>query len=268
MYGKEARYAFTISTTNRAGFCIGVTLVVNCYFFIKNGFKFTRKNVCVMICFPIVFAAMFLIKERKTILMVIMMIGIFLLLYKKYKLFILTAVAAAMILILFPLPQRYNTKEMFFNAGMIGRFSAWECAIRMFKEKPVLGHGYPSFKKAGAAYFEKNKEVFKFKKFYNWGVAHNMNLNALAETGLLGFLSLNTIFFSAWRFFKYKQDNPLVFILGAAIVFIYITMQTGNFVHSATRSDMAFLIFGLYFGLESRHHRNEPIPQLSTMPRH
>jgi O-antigen ligase len=249
-YGSESRYVFTMSGTNRAGFCIGITLIVNCFFFIKNGFKFTTKNVFVMVSFPIVFAALFLIKERKTLLMVCMMIGILMLLYKKYKKFILIAAVAALVLTIFPLPQRYTLKEMVFNQGMQGRVTAWECALGLFKEKPLLGHGYPSFKEASAVHFKKNKETFRFKRFYNWGIAHNMNLNTLAETGILGFIFLNAIFISAWRFFKYKRDDPLVFVLGTVICFIYVTMQFGNFVHSGTRTTLAFLIFGLYIAME------------------
>ena len=256
MAGREARYAFTMSGTNRAGFCIGVTLVVSCFFFLKNGLNFTRKNIFVMICFPIVFNALFLIKERKTLLMVCMMIGIFLLLYKKYKITILMAVAAGLILTSFPLPQRYNLNEMMFNQGMQGRFNAWECAVGLFKEKPIFGHGYPSFKNASKLYYNENKEKFTFKEFANFGIAHNLNLNTLAETGILGFIAINTIFFSAWRFYRYHRKDPLVFVLGAAICFTYVTMQFGNFTHSATRTDLTFLILGLYVAAESPSERS------------
>ena len=169
------------------------------------------------------------------------------------------AVVVGLILAVFPLPQRYTLKEMVFNQGMQGRITAWECALGLFKEKPLLGHGYPSFRSASAEYFKKNKEAFKFKRFYNWGIAHNMNLNTLAETGILGFIFLNAIFFSAWRFFKYKRDDPLVFVLGSVICFIYVTMQVGNFVHSGTRTTLAFLIFGLYYSKETLHR----IPKLN-----
>ena len=75
------RYTFTISGTNRAGFCIGVTLIMGFYFFIKNKFKITRANIYPFFCYPIIFGALFLIKERKTIIMVSLAIIIFLLVY-------------------------------------------------------------------------------------------------------------------------------------------------------------------------------------------
>lgn len=263
-YGKEARYAFTMSGTNRAGFCIGVALILNAYFFIKNGFRLTRKNVWVTICFPIVFAALFLIKERKTLLMVCAVLVVLLALYRKYKILIPMAIAAGIILAVCPLPQRYNVREMFVDEGMQGRFNAWECALGLFGESPVFGHGYPSFKKASAAYYERNKDRFRFKVFNHYGIAHNLNLNALAETGILGFIALNTIFFSAWRFFKYRHEAPLVFVFGAAILFIYVTMQFGNFVHSATRTDMAFLVMGIYAALEWKIRHKGPVKKTAN----
>jgi O-antigen ligase len=253
-YGKESRYAFTISGTNKAGFCIGLALVVNCYFFIKNGFEFTFKNVVVTICFLIIFSALFfLIKERKTLLMVCLLMGMFLLLYQKYKAFMLLTAVVVVIVVMFPMPQRYHLKEMMFNPGIQGRFNAWECAVGLFREKPVLGHGYPSFKQASAEYYHEHSEKFRFKTFSNYGIAHNLNLNALAETGIFGFFALNVIFSGVRRFYRYKKSAPLVFVLGVAICFIYITMQFGNFVHSATRTDITFLVFGMYAALEQRH---------------
>ena len=235
--------------------CIGVALIVNCYFFIKNGFRLDAKSVYLIVCFPIALVALFLMKERKTLLTVFAMIAIFMLLYRQYKALVLLVVAAGLIAAVFPLPQRYTFKEMFFNKGMQGRMNAWESAVGLFREKPVLGHGYGSFKEASAAYHKENKASFKFKLHYNYGIAHNMNLNTLAETGILGFLFLNAVFFSAWRFALYREAAPLVFILGATIAFIYITMQFGNFVHQGTRTTLAFLIFGLYHAEEFKQRR-------------
>lgn len=254
------RYTFTISGTNRAGFCIGVTLIIGFYFFIKNEFRITRASIYPFFSYPIIFGSLFLIKERKTIIMVSLTIIIFLLVYKKYKILLIILISASLIPVLITIPGRYQLTEMACNKGMLGRFNAWESALGLFKEKPVFGHGYPSFKKAYSRYFHENKDKYRFKEFTQYGMAHNLNLNALAETGILGFIALNCIFFSAWRFFKYRHSEPLLFALGVTIIFIYITMQFGNFVHSATRTDMAFIIFGFYAQIE-QHNRKKKICQ-------
>lgn len=256
LFGKElfvgGRYAFTISGTNRAGFCLGVTLVLGILFLIRQKVSIGIGYVLPVLCWLTVFSSLFLIKERKTLLMVAMIVVALLLVYRQYKVVLVATIAAGIILAAVPIPERYHLREMAFNEGMQGRFNAWECAIGLFKEKPVFGHGYPSFKKACKRYNNENKEVLRFKEFKNYGIAHNLSLNALAETGALGFITLNTIFFSAWRFYRYRYSDRSVFVLGITICFIYITMQVGNFVHSATRTDIAFLVIGLYMSFEIR----------------
>lgn len=249
------RYAFTISGTNRAGFCIGVTLVLGTYLFVKDRFVFNRKMLFPLVCWLITFASLFLIKERKTILVVCTIVFALLLLYRNYRLAAVLVGVASLVLLLAPIPERYHLKEMALNQGMLSRLNAWESAMGLFKEKPLFGNGFPSFKKASKAYFEENKDQYKFKTFINYAIAHNINFNTLAETGLLGFIAINIIFFSAWRFFTYTYSEPLLFVMGIAICFIYITMQVGNFAHSATRTDMSFLVIGLYFALDRQHRK-------------
>ena len=256
LFAPGNRYVFTISATNRAGFCLGVVLVLAMYFFVKHRFAFNKEMIIPLILFMITFAGLFLIKERKTILTVALLVFALFLVYRSYKLAIIMVVGAGLILLLVPIPERYHLREMAFNDGIMGRLNSWETALGLFKHKPLLGHGYPSFKKASKVYYNTNKDQYRFKQFYNWAIAHNLSLNALAETGILGFIVLNGIFFSTWRFYKYAYSDSVVFTLGVAICFIYVTMQVGNFVHSATRTDMAFMVMGLYQGWEQRYRRN------------
>jgi O-antigen ligase len=255
------RYAFTISGTNRAGFYLGVTLVVCTYFFIRQNVSLEIRYLLTVFCWLTVFFSLFLIKERKTILMVSMIVTILLLVYKQYKVVLVGVIAAGLVLVVVPIPERYHFREMALNEGMLGRFNAWESAVGLFREKPVFGHGYPSFKKACKRYNDENEKNLRFKDFMNYGIAHNLSLNALAETGILGFIALNTIFFNARRFYRYRHIDRSPFILGCTIGFIYTTMQFGNFVHSAARTDMAFLIIGMYLSFE-RYRQNKEFGRL------
>ncbi len=182
--------------------------------------------------------------------MVLMIVGVLLLVYKQYKVVLVGGIAIGLVLAVVEIPIRYHPREMALNEGMQGRFNAWESAIGLFKEKPLLGHGYPSFRNACAEYNNKYNDKLRFKAFLNYKMAHNLSLNALAEVGILGCIAINLVFFNCWSFYKYRHSDRAVFILGVVIVFIYITMQFGNFVHSAARTDLAFFIIGLYFSLE------------------
>ncbi|MCG6911987.1 MAG: O-antigen ligase family protein [Deltaproteobacteria bacterium] len=244
------RYRFTISGTNRAGFYLGISLVLGTYFFVRRKISFDVKYLLAVFCWMTIFASLFLIKERKTILTVMAIVTILLLVYRRYKVVIVGALALALVLSVIPIPERYHPRQMALNVGMLGRFNAWETAIGLFREKPVFGHGYPSFKEACRRYNEENGDKLRFKKFQYYSIAHNLSLNALAETGFLGFLALNAVFFNAWRFYRYRHRDKSLFILGVTIGFIYVTMQFGNFVHSTARTDLAFLIVGLYLSFE------------------
>jgi O-antigen ligase len=263
----SSRYIFTFSGTNRVGFYLSIALLLNIYYFLKNGLSIDRKNILYLICLPILAGGLLLTHERKSIFMATVIIFIFLIIYKKYKIFFLTVIVAGILVLLIPIPERYNPQKIFSGHTMYSRYTAWEAAIRLFKQKPVFGHGYPSFKKAYHDYFQKNKNNFKFKAFYPLGVAHNLNFNALAETGLLGCIILNYMFFIARRFYKYRRSSPLSFIFGLTIVFVYITMQTGNFVHAPIRTDLTFLIFGLYFSLEHKHLLEKDDSELASQVR-
>lgn len=268
LFAAGHRYKFTISGTNRAGFYLGVTLVLCMYFFISQKASLEIRYLLPALCWLTVFSSLFLIKERKTILMVLMIVMTLLLVYKQYKVFLVIIVAMGLVLATVTIPARYYPGEMALNEGMRGRFNAWESAVGLFKEKPLFGHGYPSFREAYGRYNKENNARLRYREFTNYAMAHNLSLNALAETGILGFLALNTIFFSAWRFFRFRFSDRSLFILGSAICFIYITMQFGNFVHSATRTDIAFLVIGLYLSSERYRQNKEfvrsPGPDVQT----
>jgi O-antigen ligase len=251
LFDPGQRYAFTISGTNRAGTYIGVTLILVFYFFIKNDFKFTHQLIFPAICFPMLVSSLFLIKERKGILTILCLYAAFLLIYKKYKLLLVAASILVLLWLAVPLSPRYQLKEMPQTKTILVSLNAWESAIDLFKQKPIFGHGYPSFKIAHRANYLANKNKFIFKDFAPVGIAHNLIFNALAETGLLGCIALNAIFFSAWRFFRYRNSDQLLFTLGVTMLFIYVTMQFSNFEHSAARTDMTFLILGLYQAREA-----------------
>lgn len=258
LFGRElfqsGRYIFTFSGTNRAGFYLGVTLTISMYFFIRQeSFSWKLDALLPVICWLIVFAGLFLIKERKVIIFVVMNAMILLLVYRHYKAVIISAVALGIILAVVPLPERYHPRELVSGRSIQLRFNAWETAWGLFKQKPLIGYGFHSFKRASEKYNEQSGDSLRFKKFMRLGIAHNISLNTLAEAGLLGCIAINVIFFSCWRFYRYRYSDRSIFITGLTVFFIYLTMQFSNFVHSSIRTDLAFFVIGLYISLEYNH---------------
>jgi len=255
------RYKFTIRKINWAGFCIGTSLVLGLYFFISQKASWRYGYLFPIVCWLVVFASLFLIKERKTIALVCAIIMMLLLVYRQYWSVIVALMAAGLILATVPIPQRYQPGQWLRGSSIQARFNAWESAIGLFKEKPLIGHGYPSFRQAHKAYNTQYHGEMKFKTYSELKFAHNMNLNALVELGMVGFLALNFMFFSCWRFYRYRYSDRSLFILGVAVVFFYSALQFSGFVHAPLRTDLVFLVFGLYLALQNRHaSRVPPLP--------
>jgi len=257
LFGQELfqgeRYKFTIRKINWSGFCVGTTLVLSLYFFIRQKPSWRYGYLFPIVCWIVVFASLFLIKERKTITMVVAIIMMVLLFYRQYGVVIVALIAVGIILVSVPIPQRYQPEQWVYSTSIQIRLNGLESAIGLFKKKPLIGHGYPSFRHVHKAYNEEHLDQMRFKKYHFLKFAHNMNLNALVEFGIVGFFALNFIFFYCWRFYKYRYSGRPLFILGVAVVFFYSTMQVSGLVHASLRSDLVFLVFGLYLAMQNRH---------------
>jgi O-antigen ligase len=134
------------------------------------------------------------------------------------------------------------------HATVNHRYNLWIASLNMFKEKPFLGHGYKSFKKKYKLYLDRNNPYFR-KDILNSGYqdAHNLNLNLLAETGLLGFSCINFLFFYIFYlgFFKHKK-NDNIFLLATLILMIYLNMQFHVHLDVNSIRALLFLLFGLF----------------------
>jgi O-antigen ligase len=246
---KSDRYIFTLRGINKAGFYLAVSLLLAGYFIIKKDFSVNKKNLVYYLYFLIIAGGLLLTKERKSIFLVGFFLISLVIVYKQYRMLLVILLVAGTLLLAISTSERFAFDRLGHDEALQGRYNAWESAIGLFKQKPLLGHGFTSFRKAYTQYFKENRETFTFKTFHGYPVAHNINLNALAETGILGCIALNSIFFAFRRFYTYRHAKPLAFIFGAVALFIYLSMQTGNFVHASTRTDLAFLIFGFYIAM-------------------
>lgn len=257
---QSGRYIFTLRGINKAGFYMAASLLLTSYFIIKTDFSITRKNLMYYLYFLIIAAGLLLTEERKSVFLLGFILPAIVIAYKQYRVVMIIVIAAGILLLLTAGPERFAFDRLLHDTSVQGRYNAWESAVGLFKEKPLFGHGFKSFRPASTRYYNENRETFTFKTFKNYPVAHNLNLNALAETGLFGCIALNSIFFAFRRFYKYRQTNPLAFICGVVALFIYLSMQTGNFVHASTRTDLGFLIFGFYMAMTQKDSTKPETP--------
>ncbi len=115
------------------------------------------------------------------------------------------------------------------DASNLERLNRWKCAIRMFKEKPVFGWGPGTYMFQYAPFqFSYDKTIIS-TDFGDLGNAHSEYLGPLAESGVLGLLSvifiIVMVFITAYRVFRNTtgetKNLSLYISLGLATYFIH-----------------------------------------------
>jgi len=93
-----------------------------------------------------------------------------------------------------------------FSTSKTERIYIWKSAWKMFLDHPFLGVGFATFSKVYPYY-----RLPQAKKV-NMSFAHNLPLNLLAETGILGFISFSLLVFQFfyWGIKAYLRDRDFL----------------------------------------------------------
>jgi putative inorganic carbon (hco3(-)) transporter len=117
------------------------------------------------------------------------------------------------------------------------RLNRWNCALRMFREKPILGWGPGTYMFQYAPFQVSAEKTSISTDFGEVGNAHSEYLGPLAESGILGTLSILTVIiftlFYAIRLIyntKEKDTRNLVIALSTALVTYYVHGFLNNFL--------------------------------------
>ncbi|MFP5470607.1 MAG: O-antigen ligase family protein [Bacteroidia bacterium] len=108
------------------------------------------------------------------------------------------------------------------DASNLERLNRWNCAIEMFKERPVLGWGPGTYMFEYTSFQQSKDLTIISTNFSDGGNAHSEYLSALSESGVIGlaaFLILvATIFYKGITLYSIVEDKELKIILSAVIV--------------------------------------------------
>ncbi|MFW5721250.1 MAG: O-antigen ligase family protein [Bacteroidota bacterium] len=116
------------------------------------------------------------------------------------------------------------------DASNMERLNRWKCAVRMFKEKPFWGWGPGTYMFQYAPFQFSYDRTIISTNFGDLGNAHSEYLGSLAESGVIGMLSIMLIVFIAFRtgYRVYHQTQSeeikelsLYIILGLSTYFIH-----------------------------------------------
>jgi O-antigen ligase len=117
------------------------------------------------------------------------------------------------------------------DASNMERLNRWNCAIRMFEEKPVFGWGPGTYMFQYAPFQLLSEKTIISTNAGDMGNAHSEYLGPLAESGLLGSISFILIvvylFYTAYRMYRKFKNNMeikkliIAMILGLATYFLH-----------------------------------------------
>lgn len=90
--------------------------------------------------------------------------------------------------------QLYSMTNISTDASNLERINRWSCALRMFRERPVLGFGPGTYMFQYAPYQISSETTIISTNFGEVGNAHSEYLGPLSESGVLGSLTVLVIF--------------------------------------------------------------------------
>lgn len=107
------------------------------------------------------------------------------------------------------------------DASNLERINRWNCAIRMFKEKPVFGWGPGTYQFKYAPFQHSDEKTIISTNAGDGGNAHSDYLGSLAESGLFGMLNYILvcimIYITGTRTYRKLKDKRLKMIVASAL---------------------------------------------------
>ena len=215
--------------------------------------------------------------ERNAILIFLICIILFFLFQKKQKIrsilisnFIFLIIFSVLILNSYSIKTRYvNFLE---NIGVEKKTSLvekiknnpwsyhYQAAFELFLKKPLLGHGYKSFRlKCSETTID--KDTIKRKHYYRDYRAcsshpHNYMVEFLCENGIIGFLFyvifILIIFFKILKARKYANYNYLMFAVGSLLLAILMPFKPSGSFFTTFNASILFYLLG-FFIYSQRH---------------
>ena len=132
------------------------------------------------------------------------------------------------------------------DASNLERINRWNCALRMFEERPVFGWGPGTYKFQYAPFQSSQELTIISTNFGDLGNAHSEYLGPLAEMGVLGlltFLAIIILFYVKSIQLYYKLQNKELKVLVMSSIAGFTTYVTHGILNNFLDTDKASLPF-------------------------
>ncbi|WP_153185795.1 O-antigen ligase family protein [Thermus scotoductus] len=151
--------------------------------------------------------------------------------------------------------QRYSTlQSLQKEETWSGRIDIWQAAMRVFAERPFTGVGVGNFAFISPYYSTYAALISAQREDGGGGVAHNMFLSVMAETGVIGLIFFSTLLLSAyalaWRLIKGGENLAYGLLIGLLAYTVAGLALTWEYVK------IPYLLYGSLLALRTRDGRH------------
>lgn len=138
------------------------------------------------------------------------------------------------------------------DASNLERINRWECALRMFKERPVFGWGPGTYQFKYAPYQLSSEKTIISTNAGDKGNAHSEYIGPLAEEGVFGLLSVlaivGLISYTGVKIYKRSESSEVKFIVLLSVISLF-TYFVHGFLNNFLDTDKASVPFWGLLGL-------------------
>lgn len=154
------------------------------------------------------------------------------------------------------------------DASNLERLNRWNCAIRMFKDKPLVGFGPGTYQFKYATYQYESEKTIISTNFGDGGNAHSEYLGPLSESGLFGMLTFAflvgvVIYKGITLYYKLKDPEKKIMLMGVLLGFItYVTHGVLNNYLDTDKASVPFWGFIAIIAAFEIYQNSEHTPYL------
>lgn len=147
------------------------------------------------------------------------------------------------------------------DASNLERLNRWDCALEMFKDRPVFGYGPGTYAFEYARFQDPENLTIISTNFGDGGNAHSEYLGPLSESGLLGLISIllvvAAIFYQGITLYiKYPKEDTeyrrIILLLVLALVTYFVHGFLNNYLDTDKASIPIWGICAIFLALEER----------------
>ena len=149
------------------------------------------------------------------------------------------------------------------DASNLERFNRWNCAIKLFKERPIFGWGPGTYSFVYSPFQGASDLTIISTNFGNGGNAHSEYLGPLAEQGFVGMILmvlLLTCFFyrASWLYIKTKNQSikTITMMVLLSLVTYFSHGILNNYLDTDKASVPIWAMMAIFVALDCYHSKN------------